>query len=44
MLHTYKMDNVVDLWCGDLSIRLGIRIGPHRHQLVVEVHWRGAQG
>ena len=29
---------------GDLSIRLGSRIGPHRHRVVVEVHWRGAQG
>ena len=30
--------------CGDLSVRLGSRIIPHRHQVVVEVHWRGAQG
>ena len=30
--------------CGDLSVRLGSRIGPHRHRVVVEVHWRGAQG
>ena len=29
---------------GDLSVRLGRRIGPHRHRVVVEVHWRGAQG
>ena len=29
---------------GDLSVRLGSRIGPHRHRVVVEVHWRGAQG
>ena len=30
--------------CGDLSVRLGSRIGPHRHRVVVEVHWCGAQG
>ena len=30
--------------CGDLSVRLESRIIPHRHQVVVEVHWRGAQG
>ena len=30
--------------CRDLSIRLGSRIGPHRHRVVVEVHWHGAQG
>ena len=30
--------------CGDLSVRLGSRISPHRHRVVVEVHWRGAQG
>ena len=30
--------------CGDISVRLGSRIGPHRHRVVVEVHWRGAQG
>ena len=30
--------------CGNLSVRLGSRIGPHRHRVVVEVHWRGAQG
>ena len=30
--------------CGDLSVRLGSRIRPHRHRVVVEVHWRGAQG
>ena len=32
--------------CGsrDLSVSLGSRIGPHRHRVVVEVHWRGAQG
>ena len=30
--------------CGDLSFRLGSRIAPHRHRVVVEVHWRGAQG
>ena len=30
--------------CGDPSVRLGSRIGPHRHRVVVEVHWRGAQG
>ena len=29
---------------GDLSVRLGSRISPHRHRVVVEVHWRGAQG
>ena len=33
------------LFCSDLDyvIRLGSRISPHRHQVVVEVHWRGAQ-
>ena len=30
--------------CGDLSVRLGSRLSPHRHRVVVEVHWRGAQG
>ena len=30
--------------CGDLSVRLGSRKSPHRHQVVAEVHWRGAQG
>ena len=30
--------------CGDLSVRLGSRISPHRHRVVVEVHWHGAQG
>ena len=30
--------------CGDLSGWLGSRIGPHCHRVVVEVHWRGAQG
>ena len=30
--------------CGDLSVRLGSRISPHRHRVVVEVHWLGAQG
>ena len=30
--------------CGDLSVRLGSRISPHRNRVVVEVHWRGAQG
>ena len=30
--------------CGDLSVRLGSRISPHRHRVVVEVHWRDAQG
>ena len=32
--------------CGDLSVtvRLGSRISPHHHRVVVEVHWRGAQG
>ena len=30
--------------CGDLSIRLGSRIGPHCHRVVVEVHWRDARG
>ena len=32
--------------CGDLSVRLGSRISPHRHRhrVVVEVHWRGAHG
>ena len=31
---------------GDLTVRLGSRISPHRHRhrVVVEVHWRGAQG
>ena len=29
---------------GDLSVRLGSRIGPHHYRVVVEVHWRGAQG
>ena len=31
--------------CGrrDLSVRLGSRISPHSHRVVVEVHWRGAQ-
>ena len=30
--------------CGDLSVRLGSRISPHRHWVMVEVHWCGAQG
>ena len=30
--------------CGELSVRLGSRISPHRNRVVVEVHWRGAQG
>ena len=30
--------------CGDLSVRLGSRISPHHHRVVVEVHWRRAQG
>ena len=30
--------------CGDLSVRLGSRISPHRYRVVVEVYWRGAQG
>ena len=30
--------------CRDLSVRLGSRISPQRHRVVVEVHWRGAQG
>ena len=30
--------------CGDLSVRLGSRISPHRHRVVLEVRWRGAQG
>ena len=25
--------------CRDLSVRLGSRISPHRHRVVVEVHW-----
>ena len=29
---------------GDLCVRLGSRISPHHHRVVVEVHWRGAQG
>ena len=29
---------------GDLSVSLGSRVGPHHHRLVLEVHWRGAQG
>ena len=29
--------------CRDLSVRLGSRTGPHRHRVVVEVHWRGAR-
>ena len=27
-----------------LRVRLGSRISPHRNRVVVEVHWRGAQG
>ena len=30
--------------CGDLSVRMGSRISPHRNRVVVEVHWRCAQG
>ena len=30
--------------CEDLSVRLGSRISLNRHWVVVEVHWRGAQG
>ena len=30
--------------CGDLSDRLGSRMSPHPHRVVVEVHWHGAQG
>ena len=30
--------------CEDLSVRLGSRISLNRHRVVVEVHWRGAQG
>ena len=29
---------------GYLSVRLGSRTSPHHHPVVVEVHWRGAQG
>ena len=29
---------------GTSVLRLGSRISPHRHRVVVEVHWRGAQG
>ena len=30
--------------CGDLSVRLGSRISPQRHRVVVEVNWHGDQG
>ena len=30
--------------CGDLSVQLGSRISPHRNRVVVDVHWRSAQG
>ena len=36
--------NLSPCGCGDLSVRLGSRISPHRNRVVVEVHWRGAQG
>ena len=38
------MRHISPCGCGDLSVRLGSRISPHRHRVVVEVHWRGAQG
>ena len=40
---TATLDIISPCGCGDLSVRLGSRIGPYRHQVVVEVHWRGAQ-
>ena len=38
--------NISEEWSAqcDLGFRLGSRIGPHRHRVVVEVNWRGAQG
>ena len=33
----------IPLWVRG-TVRLGSRISPHRHRVVVEVHWRDAQG
>ena len=45
-INRFRKENWILLWngCGDLSVRLGSRISPHRHRVAVEVHWRGAQG
>ena len=41
---TWFVKNISSCGRGDLSVRLGSRISPPRHRVVVEVHWRGAQG
>ena len=36
--------NISPCGCGNLSVRLGSTISPPRHRVVVDVHWRDAQG
>ena len=43
LVHSLSHCNIFG-WLRDLSVRLGSRISPHRHRVVVEVHWHGAQG
>ena len=42
--YAYSLTQESPCGCGDLSVRLGSRISPHCHRVVVKVHWGGAQG
>ena len=44
VVNSFAWLSSISYGCGDLSVRLGSRIGPRRHRVEVEVHRRDAQG